>query len=162
MVVTTMPATTSLYRRREREPFSDAEIATVASMQRTLLAALARHAELRELREERSPATEALAVNLRRFFATHPARLSEREAETCVQIALGHANGAIADALGVSTHTVNTFRRRAYRKPCVGSVGALFGLMSPRRRLSPRLRCPGFQRPAPTKADTVAKSCDRQ
>ncbi|MCP5266992.1 MAG: hypothetical protein H6934_12820 [Burkholderiaceae bacterium] len=118
----------SLYRRREREPFSDAEIATVASMQRTLLAALARHAELREPREERSPAAEALAVNLRRFFATHPARLSEREAETCVQIALGHANGAIADALGVSTHTVNTFRRRAYRKLEVGSVGALFGL----------------------------------
>jgi DNA-binding NarL/FixJ family response regulator len=54
-----------------------------------------------------------------------PVTLTERECQIIAHIAEGHSYTAIAEALGLSAHTVNTHRRNVMRKLGVNNKAAL-------------------------------------
>ena len=57
------------------------------------------------------------------------ARLSLREAQICARIVSGYSNEAIGLVLGLSFHSVRTYRRRAYTKLGITSQNELFSLV---------------------------------
>jgi DNA-binding NarL/FixJ family response regulator len=63
-------------------------------------------------------------VNLGRSVKSEDA-LSEREAEVIKQVARGHTNQEIADRLGLSVKTVETYRARAMEKLGLANRAAL-------------------------------------
>ena len=79
---------------------------------------------------------ELIAVQIARHVEAmgepaHPpalSGLSGRERAVCLGILAGQKTEAIAGAMGLSTATVITYRRRAYHKLGIASRGALFAL----------------------------------
>lgn len=85
-------------------------------------------AAMREVLRGGSPMTPEIArLVLERFSRLEPAKtqvdLSERETETLRLLAEGLAKKEIADRLGISLHTVDTYVRRLYRKLHVNTLG---------------------------------------
>lgn len=89
----------------------------------TLAAIVERHCSMLVDRIERpnvGEITEAfLSLNGRK-------RLSVREAAVCARIVIGHTNESISLDLGISFHSVTTYRRRAYEKLGITSQNQLF------------------------------------
>jgi DNA-binding CsgD family transcriptional regulator len=69
----------------------------------------------------RPMAHQRLSARLARRFP----QLTEREREVCTYTMLGTSAPAIANALEVSTNTVMTYRRRAYKRLGVSNAGSL-------------------------------------
>ena len=63
------------------------------------------------------------------------APLSEREAAVCARIVAGYSAEGIGLDLGVSTHSVVTYRRRAFEKLGIATQKELFSLVLRRHRL---------------------------
>jgi len=78
----------------------------------TLAAAIRRHAELMEQREQ-TVLSHSRSVLLRR---AREWGLSEREAEVATGLAMGQSQSDIAKASGLALNSVITYRRRAYQK----------------------------------------------
>jgi DNA-binding CsgD family transcriptional regulator len=114
----------SIYRNHMGGAFLDADIATLSTYSAVLAAALERHYAL----HQRMPAT---AQDLAQFIACLPAEkpLSPREATVCAHVMLGTSNVTIAQMMGISIHSVSTYRRRAYAKLDVSSQAQLCGLL---------------------------------
>lgn len=91
-----------------------------------MVAALAKHAEINELRRVPSvlasggthsgmEQTEAFR-EIRTVLLRAPGALSSREADVCALSILGLTTAGIALTYGVSNHTITTYRKRAYLK----------------------------------------------
>jgi LuxR family transcriptional regulator, activator of tox operons len=78
----------------------------------TLIAAIRRHTELMERREQ-TVLTHSRSVLLRR---AREWGLSEREAEVAAGLVMGQSQSDIAKASGLALNSVITYRRRAYQK----------------------------------------------
>jgi DNA-binding CsgD family transcriptional regulator len=63
----------------------------------------------------------------------HP--LSQREASVCARVVMGYTNEAASLDLGLSFHSVATYRRRAYGKLGITSQSELFALLLSRSHL---------------------------
>ena len=153
---------TALIREiRERAPRAEVMVITVFGDERTVLSAIeagARGYLLKDGTDEEivravldllrgfSPISPAIARHLlRRLQVDAPAagpappHLSTREREVLDLLARGFRNAEIANALGITTHTVTGYVRQLYRKLEVGSRGeAVFeavhlGLLHPER-----------------------------
>lgn len=61
--------------------------------------------------------------------------LSKREAGVCARVVMGYTNNATSLSLGLSHHSVATYRRRAYSKLQITSQSELFALLLSRSRL---------------------------
>ena len=73
------------------------------------------------------PAADAPRPQLDEFAATH--RLSPREQEVLVLLREGLTTLAVAERLGITSHTVRDHIKNLYRKTGSGSRGELLGLV---------------------------------
>ncbi len=112
----------NLYRQEGHGRFRDDERDLTACIAPLLLAALAHH-DIAGFRGSFPPVRERGKSRLD--------VLSTREKDICLLILSGMTEKAIARELGLSPHTVRTYRRRAYAKLGVNDSRALFRLMSP-------------------------------
>jgi len=115
----------SLYRDRREGSFGGEDLRRIDAIKSPLAAACERHLDLRP--KHRLPTLPQMAALLQ-GGEDRPA-LSAREAAVCARIVMGYSNEAIALDLGLSFHSVRTYRRRAYAKMQVTSQNELFALI---------------------------------
>jgi DNA-binding CsgD family transcriptional regulator len=112
----------SLYRDRSEGSFDGEDMHRIDAIKSPLAAAFERHLDLRP----QLPPLKRIAALLENV---EEAALSAREAAVCARIVTGYSNEAIAIDLGLSFHSVRTYRRRAYAKLQVTSQNELFALI---------------------------------
>jgi DNA-binding CsgD family transcriptional regulator len=115
----------SLYRDRRWGSFSGEDFNRIDAIKAPLAAAFERHLDLKPTRT--LPSLARMADILQGSESV--ALLSSREAAVCARIVTGYSNEAIALDLGLSFHSVRTYRRRAYAKLKVTSQNELFALI---------------------------------
>lgn len=108
----------SAVRSVERGNFSDAEVERIRSVATTLLAAMAKHAEVVSLRAEPIAMLQSLPVIEQRLQASRT--LPRREAQVCARLLYGMPAAGVAVDLGIGEESVKTYRKRAYRRLGVG------------------------------------------
>jgi DNA-binding CsgD family transcriptional regulator len=128
----------NLYRGLDREPFGPGDLAAVERTCDVLAAMLERHFAL----ADDAAASDLAAVQrviagaaVERGRDGDGAPLSEREAAVCARIVAGYSAEGIGLDLGVSTHSVVTYRRRAFEKLGIATQKELFSLVLRRHRL---------------------------
>jgi DNA-binding CsgD family transcriptional regulator len=132
--------TLSVYRPTNVGCFDQNHVELMRSWSGTLAATVERHVSLL------NPPVLNHLDELCKLIKEIPrgARLSKQETVVCARIITGHSTESIALNLGVSSHSVATYRRRAYAKLNVSSQNELFllllGLCSRRPVSGPRLR----------------------
>lgn len=114
----------SLYRDRAEGSFGGEDMRRIDTIKSPLAAAFERHQDLRP--QSQLPPWKRIAALLQ---DGEWAALSAREAAVCARIVTGYSNEAIALDLGLSFHSVRTYRRRAYAKLRVTSQNELFALI---------------------------------
>ncbi|NPT56952.1 helix-turn-helix transcriptional regulator [Paraburkholderia elongata] len=115
----------SLYRDRLFGPFGGEDFNRIDAIKAPLAAAFERHLDLKLART--LPSLTRMADILQGSENVPP--LSSREAAVCARIVTGYSNEAIALDLGLSFHSIRTYRRRAYVKLNVTSQNELFALI---------------------------------
>lgn len=117
----------NLYRSVDRAPFNEGEVAAQSENIALLRALLEKHAEILQVQG----LDEAQRVHriLTRLAQLRGEPLSQREAHVLAQIVLGRQISQLADELGVSEHSVISYRRRGYVKLDVNSQRALVSLV---------------------------------
>jgi DNA-binding CsgD family transcriptional regulator len=113
----------SLYRDRRYGSFGAEDFNRIEAIKAPLAAAFERHLDFKPTRTLPSPARMA------DILQGSESVLSSREAAVCARIVTGYSNEAIALDLGLSFHSVRTYRRRAYTKLKVTSQNELFALI---------------------------------
>lgn len=113
----------TIYRGHDAGGFRPADLRGFAQQVEVIGAAIERHCELHA---EGRPGIDRLT----RIFLElrHGKPLSEREAVVLAHVVTGHSNLAISLHLGISFHSVSTYRRRAYAKLRITSQAELFAL----------------------------------
>jgi DNA-binding CsgD family transcriptional regulator len=117
-----VPIVVNAYRDRSGGPFSAAEIDCFEAAAPVLMAAVEKHQQLAGACDG---AALVHGVQASRRAAIDDAGLSEREAQVLAAILSGLDQNAIAQAIGVKTSTVVTYRRRGYAKLGVQSRAEL-------------------------------------
>ncbi|NNM72816.1 helix-turn-helix transcriptional regulator [Enterovirga aerilata] len=120
----------TLYRDRRNGFFCGDEVARIDAMKPVLAAALERHLAL----VSRPPAPDVAGLTALLEMPNGGKTLSQREAAVCARVLLGFSNEAVALDLGLSFHSVSTYRRRAYAKLGITSQNELFALILRRNR----------------------------
>lgn len=117
--------TLSVYRSRRVGRFDSHDVGEIRSLSSILAATVERHVSILE-----PPALNSMP-ELSKLLVEIPAGspLSKRETAVCAHIITGHSTESIALNLGISTHSVATYRRRAYAKLNVSSQNELFMLL---------------------------------
>jgi len=110
----------SIIRSDDHGRFSDAEVASLAELADTLLALLAKHAELSANEPSLTMALTSLD-DIERTVMAAPEALPRREIEVCARIVYGQTTTGIALTLGIGEESVMTYRRRAYQRLNIGS-----------------------------------------
>jgi DNA-binding CsgD family transcriptional regulator len=121
----------SLYRDRSEGAFAKRDIAKIKRCGQTLAAALEKHLSLMD--NVVSPTVQNIEDALIHLEALRP--LSGREASVCARVVMGYTNEAASLDLGLSYHSVATYRRRAYDKLGITSQNELFALLLSRSHL---------------------------
>ena len=121
----------SLYRDRSDGAFTKRDVAKIGRCGQTLAAALEKHLSLTD--NVMSPTVQNIEDALMRLDASRP--LSEREASVCARVVMGYTNEGASLDLGLSYHSVATYRRRAYDKLGITSQNELFALLLSRSHL---------------------------
>lgn len=124
----------NLYRGLDRRPFGPGDLAAVERTCDVLAAMIERHFALAD------DAAASDLASVQRVIAGAAverggAPLSGREAAVCARIVAGYSAEGIGLDLGVSTHSVVTYRRRAFEKLGVATQKELFSLVLRRHRL---------------------------
>jgi DNA-binding CsgD family transcriptional regulator len=125
----------SLFRSREQGVFGQREASYLESHAGTLGAIVDKHFSL--VTQPELDDLEYIIRMLHRAPASRP--LSDREAAVCAHVVMGYSNEAVALNLGVSSHSVSTYRRRAYAKLNVSSQNEIFAILLGRARKPPHL-----------------------
>ncbi len=114
----------NFYRHANNGPFALRDIQMIVTSADLLFSLLVKHkpaAARRNAEDERRLYQQQLKV-------VAPS-LSQREVQVCTGIALGMTSEAIASTLGISIHTVLTYRKRAYARMGITSQIELLHLM---------------------------------
>lgn len=109
-----VPTVVNAYRDRASGPFSPAEIERFEAAAPVLMASLEKHQQLVAAAHAISP--NHINAQAKQRAIMDDAGLSEREAQVLAAILSGMDQNAIAQAIGIKTSTVVTYRRRAYAK----------------------------------------------
>jgi DNA-binding CsgD family transcriptional regulator len=117
--------TLSVYRAQNVGRFERQHVERMRTLSGTLAATVERHVEILQ------PTALNSLDELCKLLADIPrgSRLSRQEIAVCARIVTGHSTESIALNLGISTHSVATYRRRAYAKLNVSSQNELFLLL---------------------------------
>ena len=121
----------SLYRDRNDGAFTGRDVAKIGRCTQTLAAALEKHLSLMD--NVVSPTVRNIEQALVQLDEERP--LSQREASVCARVVMGYTNEAASLDLGLSCHSVATYRRRAYGKLGITSQSELFALLLSRSHL---------------------------
>ncbi|MDN4999985.1 helix-turn-helix transcriptional regulator [Bradyrhizobium sp. GCM10027634] len=113
----------NFYRITSQGRFGDAERSRLQTIAPAIGASVARHFQ--------QAATAAPDQNLAKLFATRAplSVLTPREQEVCRHILLGLSSEAISQALGISLHSILTYRKRAYQRLGISAQNELFGIV---------------------------------
>lgn len=124
----------NLYRCIDRVPFTPGELDAVERACDVLVAMLERHFVLAD---DEVGSDLAAVRRVIEGAPRHPgcAPLSAREAAVCACIVAGHSSEGIGLRLGVSRHSVISYRRRAFGKLGIATQKDLFSLVLRRRGL---------------------------
>lgn len=117
--------TLSVYRAQDAGCFDRRDVSVMRSLSGTLAATVERHVAM--LTSVPLNTLAELAKLVLEMPLGH--RLSERETSVCARIIAGHSTESIALNLGVSPHSVATYRQRAYAKLNITSQNELFMLL---------------------------------
>lgn len=117
----------NLYRSVDRAPFVEAELAAQRDNIDLLGALLEKHAEI--LHAQGLDEEQRVHRILTKLAQLRGEPLSQREAFVLTQIVLGRQISQLAEELGVSEHSVISYRRRGYLKLDVTSQRALVSLV---------------------------------
>lgn len=109
----------SIVRTDPLAPFAGEAVEKVAHSAQLLMAALGKHADIRQTRPNVAQALTELAEIESCIVAT--SALPRREAEVSARILYGMSSVGIALDLCVSEETVKTYRKRAYQRLAIGS-----------------------------------------
>jgi DNA-binding CsgD family transcriptional regulator len=117
--------TLSVYRAQSVGRFERQHLELMRTLSGTLAATVERHVAMLQ-----PPALNNLD-ELCKLIPDIPrgSRLSRQETAVCARIITGHSTESIALNLGISAHSVATYRRRAYAKLNVSSQNELFLLL---------------------------------
>jgi len=114
----------NFYRHANDGTFTLRDIQMIVTSADLLFALLGKH---------KPPAARHDAEDERRFYRQQlkviAPSLSQREVQVCTGIVLGMTSEAIASTLGISIHTVLTYRKRAYARMGITSQFELLHLM---------------------------------
>jgi DNA-binding CsgD family transcriptional regulator len=121
----------SLYRDRNDGAFTGRDVAKIGRCTQTLAAALEKHLSLMD--NVVSPTVRNIEQALAHLEEERP--LSQREASVCARVVMGYTNEAASLDLGLSCHSVATYRRRAYGKLGITSQSELFAMLLSRSHL---------------------------
>jgi DNA-binding CsgD family transcriptional regulator len=125
--------TLSVHRSESVGCFNNKDVDTMRALSGILAATVERHVSIIE------PGSLSNVAELERLIAEIPSvpSLSKREIAVCARIIMGYSTEGIALDLGVSMHSIATYRRRAYAKLRVSSQNEVFllllGLCAPRK-----------------------------
>jgi len=124
----------NLYRGMDRQPFAPGELEAVGRACDLIAAMLERHFALAD-----DAAAGDLGAVRRVIEGASRERggtpLSAREAAVCARIVAGYSTEGIGLDLGVSQHSVISYRRRAFEKLGIATQKELFSLVLRRHRL---------------------------
>jgi len=109
----------SVVRTSGRNEFKDNHVNDLQNSTALLMAAVAKHIEYCDCREDAGRALSSLEQIERCIHGTQ--LLTRREAEVCARTVYGMSTVGIAHALDVGEESVKTYRRRAYEKLGIGS-----------------------------------------
>ena len=123
----------NLYRRIDRGPFTPGELDGVERACDLLLALLERHFALADDTADVDLAAVQRVIE-RASSEAGRAALSSREAAVCARIVAGYTTEGIGIDLGVSQHSVISYRRRAFEKLGIATHKDLFALVLRRHR----------------------------
>ena len=126
----------NLYRGLDREPFGPGDLAAIERTCDVLAAMLERHFALVD--DAAAPdlaAVQRVIAGAAIDRGDGGAPLSEREAAVCARIVAGYSAEGIGLDLGVSTHSVVSYRPRAFGKLGIATQKELFSLVLRRHRL---------------------------
>ncbi|HEP8861218.1 helix-turn-helix transcriptional regulator [Pseudomonas aeruginosa] len=104
----------NVLRSEEHGPFSGTQMETFSATAGTLLSILQKHEQLVKGRPNDNPVSEARLPEVEQALQVGPPPLSRREAQVCARMICGFSLQAIANELGVSHETIETYRKRAY------------------------------------------------
>lgn len=110
-----VPFVINAYRDRASGPFSPAEINRFEAAAPILMASLEKHQQLVAATHDTISPSQINAQAKQRALMDD-AGLSQRETQVLAAILSGMDQNAIAQAIGIKTSTVITYRRRAYAK----------------------------------------------
>ena len=120
-------AVLTLVKTNTSKGFSDRQLADIEQTAPALLASLRRHMELSD---HATGAKNALTSfpEIESCISQSGLKLSKREAQVATRIIHGMSTGGIASDLSISQTTVDTYRKRLYRRLSIGSQHELIAL----------------------------------
>jgi DNA-binding CsgD family transcriptional regulator len=151
--------TLSVHRSQNVGCFNSRDVDTMRALSGVLAATVERHVSILEPQALNNMAEVSKLIGEIRSTA----RLSKQEIAVCARIVTGHSTESIALNLGVSMHSIATYRRRAYAKLNVSSQNELFmlllGLCTRRPTSMPRVGCGTWEsEPSPLRSIGVAQN----
>ena len=123
----------NFYRGVDRPPFTPEELDAIRRSGDVLVAMIERHFALTN--DEAAGDLNAVQRLIAEAAQERGATLSTREASACAHIVLGYSIKGIGLILGVSSHSVVSYRRRAFAKLGIGTQKELFSLVLRKRWL---------------------------
>jgi DNA-binding CsgD family transcriptional regulator len=117
----------NLYRGIDRPPFTSEELEIIRRSSDVLIAMIERHFALTN--DEDAGDLKAVQRLIAEIARERGAPLSMREADTCARIVAGYSTEGIALSLGVSQHSVISYRRRAFEKLGIATQKELFAIV---------------------------------
>lgn len=115
----------NFYRAISRPPFAEDELALLETIAPLLVALIVRHNQIYSLPR---PVNDTVQRLMGLICEARHARLSAQERLVCGLILAGVTNEGIALELGVSPHSVTSYRRRAFHKLDIATQKELFSL----------------------------------
>src|SRR4051812_4617221 len=123
----------NFYRGVDRPPFTPEELDAIRRSGDVLVAMIERHFALTN--DEAACDLTAVQRLIAEAARERGATLSTREASVCAHIVLGYSIEGIGLILGLSSHSVVSYRRRAFAKLGIGTQKELFSLVLRKRWL---------------------------
>jgi DNA-binding CsgD family transcriptional regulator len=123
----------NLYRGINRAPFAPDELEIIRNASDVLVAMIEQHLALAD--DEASCDLDAVQRLIGEIARERGPLLSAREADTCARIVAGYSTEGIGLDLGVSSHSVISYRRRAFDKLGIATQKELFAMVLRKHRL---------------------------
>lgn len=111
----------SVVRAEDSGPFAQNQLDALSTMADTLLSLLDKHRQIVSARQSYNPVSLEQLPQIESVLQVSTPKLPRREAQVCARLICGRPMRAIAEELGVSPESVETYRKRAYLRLSVAN-----------------------------------------